>query len=201
MKKVTVHLKSLSAYGQSRFVMGEGLQRGPKEGADDHEKRTWKERCHYDENGHVFIPPISFKNCLQEAAKFLGRQIPGRGKERYTKHFEAGIMVLEGLTLPVTRETLQGTWLKLPSDGTVGGTKRVSKCMPTIASWEGEVVFYVLDDTITKDVFEEHLREAGQFIGLGYWRPSKRGMWGRFACVSFEWEELDLQTEQQIHAV
>src|SRR5262245_13607994 len=154
MRKATVSLESISPYGQSKFI---AVPREPKETPDDHEKRTWKERCHYDDDGHVFIPAISFKNCLQEAAKFLGQQIPGRGKERFTKHFEAGILVLDGLTLPVTRATLQGTWLKLPADGRVGGTTRVSKCMPTIAGWKGEVVFWILDDTITRDVFEEHL--------------------------------------------
>ena len=133
MRKVTVLLESISPYGQSKFIQEPKLD---KESPDDYEKRTWRERCHYDDEGHVFIPPISFKNCLQEAAKFLGQQIPGRGKERYTKHFEAGIMVLDGLTLPQTRETIEGLWLKLPSDGRQGGSTRVSKCMPRYCAVE-----------------------------------------------------------------
>lgn len=194
MKKATVTLESISPYGQSKFIMEPKLN---KESADDYEKRTWKERCHYDENGHVFIPPISIKNCLQEAAKYLG--VAYRGKERYTKHFESGTMVLDGIVLPETRETLQGLWLKVPADGRVGGTTRVSKCFPMIPRWKGEVVFWILDDVITRDVFELHMREAGQFIGLGYWRPSRRGMWGRFAVRNVIWEEIETGRELELH--
>jgi hypothetical protein len=197
MRKVTATLESLSPYGQSKYIEE---PRRDKETANDHEKRIWRDRCHYDDDGHVFIPPISLKNCLQEAAKFLGEQIPGRGKERYTKHFEAGVMVLDGLTLPETRDTVEGLWLMLPSDGRVGGTSRVPKCMPRIPKWKGNVTFWILDDTITPSVFERTLREAGQFIGLGYWRPIKRGMWGRFRVVQCEWEEMNLAAGLEEHA-
>lgn len=197
MRKVTATLESLSPYGQSKFIME---PRKDKETHDDHEKRTWKDRGHYDEEGHVFIPPISFKNCLQECAKFLGQQIPGRGKERYTKHFEAGVMVLDGLTLPETRDTIEGLWLKVPADGRPGGSTRVSKCFPRINKWKGDVTFWILDDTITPGVFEYHLREAGQFIGLGFWRPIKRGMWGRFKVLNCVWEEMNLAAGLEEHA-
>ena len=33
-----------------------------------------------------------------------------------------------------------------------------------------------------------HLKEAGQFIGLGRFRPRKNGYYGRFEIVSIAWE-------------
>jgi hypothetical protein len=49
---------------------------------------------------------MAFKNCLAEIAKYLSLQIPGKGKTTYTKHFEAGVMVLDGLALPERKDTV-----------------------------------------------------------------------------------------------
>jgi hypothetical protein len=165
---------------QSKYHRTEKLD---KELHDAFEERTWRERCNTTEDGHVFIPPTAFKNCIAETAKFLSVSIPGKGKSTYTKHFEAGIMVIDGLKLPVKKEKVKGLWLHVPSDGRRGGTKRVMKCFPTVAEWGGDVTFYILDDTITKDVFDYHLAEAGKFIGIGSFRPRNNGFFGRFEVV------------------
>jgi len=186
MAECTVHLRSLSEYSQSRFHNTPKLE---KESHADYEARTWKEKGHYTEDGHIFIPPMAFKNCLSEAAKYLGVQIPGRGKERYTKHFESGIWVVVPLVLPNKKDEIKGEWLHLPSDGRRGGTTRVMKKFPLIPSWEGDVTFHIFDETITKEVFEYHLEQAGKFIGIGRFRPRNNGYYGRFAIdgeVKFE---------------
>lgn len=186
MKTAIASLKSISPYSQSRHYDTLKLD---KEMPKDYEKRTWKDRCHYNKDGFVFIPPMAFKNCLSEAAKYLGIKIPGKGKATYTKHFEAGVLVLEGLVLKETRETIKGQWLFVPSDGKRGGSSRVDKCFPVIQEWSGDVTFHILDETITEDVFTEHLEQAGKFIGLGYFRPRNNGYWGRFEVVKVRWEE------------
>ena len=188
MKIAIAHLRSASPYGQNNFY-DEPRGDGGKESPADFETRTWRERLHYDDKGIVFIPPMAFKNCITEAARFLGRKIPGRRNATYTKHFEAGVLVLEGLSLGIHKNKVPGQWLFLPSDGVRGSGKRVKKCMPRIDQWEGKVTFHVLDDTITKDVFADHLREAGSFIGLGFFRPRNNGFWGRFTVQSVEWQD------------
>lgn len=184
MKTATVHLKSVSPYGQSKHITA---PKKDKESAKDYEARTWRERLHTDKEGYVFIPPMAFKNCVSEAAKYLSIQIPGKGKATYTKHFESGVLVIDGLQLPIKKEQVEGIWLFLPSDGKRGGGKRVDKCMPMIPEWEGKVQFLVLDETITEDVFEHVLREAGRFIGIGYFRPRNNGFWGRFGVEKITW--------------
>jgi hypothetical protein len=186
MKIATAKLKSVSPYSQSRHHQTESL---PRELPKDREKRVWRERMHVNENGNVFIPPMAFKNCLAEAAKFLSRQIPGKGKSTYTKHFEAGVLVIDGLELPLKKEEVQGEWLFLPADGKRGSGKRVDKCYPLIREWGGKVEFMVLDEIITEDVFLEHLKEAGRFIGIGRFRPRNNGFYGRFAVEGLEWRD------------
>jgi len=184
MRTATAHLKSISPYSQSAYYQTPRLE---KENVKDYEERTWRDRLHTLPDGRVFIPPMAFKNCLSEAAKFLGQQVPGKGKATYTKHFEAGVLVTDALVLPLTKPDVQGEWLFVPSDGQRGGGRRVEKCFPLIPEWSGDVTFYILDDTITPAVFEKHLKEAGSFIGVGRFRPRNNGYYGRFSVESVRW--------------
>jgi hypothetical protein len=158
-----------------------------KERPDDYEKRTWRSRMNVSEEGFVYIPPMAFKNCVAEVAKYLGEQIPGKGKATFTKHFEAGVMVIEPLRLPLKGDQVKGEWLYVPADGKRGSGKRVMKCFPLIPEWHGWVKFHIIDDTITPDVFERHLKQAGQFIGVGRFRPRNNGFYGRFEVEKLEW--------------
>jgi hypothetical protein len=186
MKTAIVTLESVdgSPYSQSR---NHNIPREKRETADDHEKRTWRERLHVTDDGHVKIPPMAFKNCIAEVAKYKSVQIPGKGKTTYTKHFEAGVMVSEPLILPDKAEEVEGEWLYLNADGRRGGGKRVWKCYPCIRSWKGDVTFYIFDDTVTKDVFIDHLEDAGRFIGIGRFRPRNNGYYGRFVIKKVKW--------------
>lgn len=190
MRIAVAELEGISPYSQSRHYDVPKLTRSTgatTETAKDYEERTWRERCHVADDGKVFIPPMAFKNCLAEIAKYLSVQIPGKGKSTYTKHFEAGVMVLEGLPLGVSKKDVEGEWLFVPASGRRGDGKRVSKCFPLIRKWKGTVSFHVLDDTITPEVFEQHLREAGNFIGIGRFRPRQNGYYGRFKVNAIKW--------------
>jgi hypothetical protein len=184
MHIATAALSSVSVYSQSKVIM---VEKGDKETHKDFEARIWRERLHVNEEGFVFIPPMSYKNCIAEVAKFLAIQIPGKGKATYTKHFEAGVLVVEPLVLPIKKDDVQGEWLHVPSDGRRGGTSRVWKCFPVIPKWGGKVTFHILDDTITQPIFTQHLEEAGKFIGIGRFRPRNNGFYGRFAVDGVEW--------------
>jgi hypothetical protein len=190
MKRVIAKLKSTAPYSQSRAYQVEKLQ---GEGADDYALRTWRNYMHADKDGNVFIPNGSFKNCLSEAAKFMSISIPGKGKATYTKNFEAGVMVGKSPFLGVNSKDIEFERLFLPADGRRGSGKRVWKYYPLIPEWEAEVEFLVLDDTVlqssVKDkkrtVFEDVLEGAGQFIGIGRFRPRNNGYYGRFEIVEF----------------
>jgi len=184
MHKAICHLKSMSPYSQSSYITE---KKSRDETHADFEKRSWKQRCHWNDEGKMYVPPMSFKNCLSEAAKYKSIQIPGKGKSTYTKHFEAGVLVVEPLVLDITEDTVAHEWLFVPSDGKRGGTTRVEKCFPLIPSWSGSVEFLILDEIITQEVFREHITDAGSFIGIGRFRPRNNGFYGRFKVESVQW--------------
>jgi|SRR5690349_5638072 len=186
MRVCEATLESISPYSQGRYHDTEKLN---KESAGDYEARTWRGRLHADDKGIVFIPPMAFKNCLSEIAKFLSLQIPGKGKATYTKHFEAGVLMLEGVSLGIKKDDVEGEWLFVPSDGKRGGGSRVKRCFPVIREWKATVKFFILDETITPEVFEQHLQQAGQFIGIGRFRPRNNGFYGRFSVSKTKWTQ------------
>jgi hypothetical protein len=187
MKYVIATLKSVSPYSQSKNYEVERLQ---GESMDDHYRRTWRNHLHTTSEGIVFIPPTAFKVCLSEGAKYLSIPIPGKGKATYTKNFVAGILVAKPLLLGIHKDKIEYERLYLPSDGKPGGSKRVWKYFPLIESWQGDVEFIILDETVlqtarndTKTVFEKVLIDCGNFIGIGRFRPSKNGFYGRYEVV------------------
>ena len=193
-KTVIAQLRSLSPYSQSKHYVAERLQ---GESDDDRYRRTWRSHMHTDASGQVFIPPNSFKNCLSQSAVFMSIAVPGGGKAKYTKHFEAGVMVIKPVLIGYHRDDVECEQLFLPSDGRRGGPKRVDKYYPIFPSWDGEVEFIIVDETVlqssvldkTETVFERVLKGAGQFIGLGRFRPRNNGWYGRFSVESLEIRE------------
>jgi hypothetical protein len=184
MRKALCNLVSMSPYSQSKYIS----TKKPKDVTHaDFEKQQWKERCHWNEDGHLTIPPMAFKNCLSEAAKYRSMPIPGQGKKTYTAKIEAAVLVVTPLVLDITRETIGHEWLHVPSDGRRGGTTRVEKCFPVVTSWAGQVEFMILDNIITEEVFQEHLEDAGSYIGIGRFRPRNNGFYGRFKVESIDW--------------
>jgi hypothetical protein len=186
MKKAICKLRSVSPYSQSRRIQ---VEKKPKELPKDYELRTWREKCHTTDDGHIFIPPMQFSNSLKTAAKLLRIKIPGQGNSEYGKHFEAGALVIEGIELPIKKEDVEGEWLFVPSDGKRGGGKRVDKCFPLIKEWKGTVTYNIFDDIITPDIFEQVIKASGQFIGIGRFRPSSWGFYGRFIVEDIKWVE------------
>lgn len=110
-----------------------------------------------------------------------------RNIQHSTKHFEAGVLVMDPVPLGIKCADVPGEWFFVPSDGKRGGGSRVKRCFPVVREWSGDVTFHVLDDTITQDAFEHHLSEAGKFIGIGRFRPRNNGFYGRFSVEKVSW--------------
>lgn len=187
MKKVTISLKSIAPYTQSRMHHTQKLE---KESANDFEARTWLEKCTVDDQGYICIPAMAFKQALDRAAKMLSMQIPGRGKSTYSKHFAAGIMIPENLRLSVKKEDAVKIAINANADGRRGSGKRVVRFFPQVANWSANLEAYILDETITQAVFERHAKEAGMLVGVGQYRPENGGTNGRFVCEKFDWSEV-----------
>lgn len=177
MYKMECDLIGKTPYSSSRPI--ESI-RNTGESHDAFEQRTWREKIHRNAKGEAFIPPMALKNCLADVARYLSESVPGKGKATYTKHFEAGIIVMEPMMLGVKADDAPSERLFLPSDCKRGGGRRVWKTYPKFDPWKVHAVIIVMDETITPEKLEEYLRYAGDFIGMGRFRPRNNGFYGRF---------------------
>lgn len=191
MRIAKATLTSASPYSQSRYHEEPKLKDG-KELDGDYDRRTWRFHCHCDEEGNVFIPPMQFKLALEGAARYLSEKIPGKGQATWTKHFTAGVMVVDPLFLAgVTRDGVAGETYMMSPTGQKGSyaTKRVPRCYPVVQEWKGEVEFLILDDLITPEIFLKTLEAAGKLVGIGRFRPINGGFYGRFMPEGVDWRE------------
>lgn len=185
MRTATITIKGVSPYSAGKVF--EDQEKAPGESHHDHEKRCWRQRLNVNAQGQGIIPPMAFVQALQTAAKRYAGKIQGKGNATWTKHFEAGLLVTDPMVLGVTRESVAGEWVFVPSDGVAGSGKRVMKCFPVVSNWEGEITVHVLDDEITPDIFEKVAVQAFKLVGVGRFRPEKRGFYGRAEVVSVKW--------------
>lgn len=164
-----------------------------------YDERTWRERLHYDDKGMVFIPKMALKWCLTDAAQMLGMKVVGRGRATFTSIFTSGILVLDDMPLGLPKDKIQSERLFVPSNGKRGSGTRVWRTFPLVPHpWKVDCRVYVLNKLITREIFAEHLAEAGRFIGLGRFRPQRGGFYGRFALDGkLKWTE---EKEEEIAA-
>lgn len=194
MKTAICHLESASPYSQSRLYTKAEVPPKEKESAADYDLRNWRHHQHANRDGNVFIPPMAFKNCLMEAAQYLGEKIPGKRNATWTKHFTAGILCQDQVLIygpdgkPYHKDKSECESYMCHADGKKGSGTRVLRTFPVFPQWTATATILVFDETITEDVFTRYLEEAGRFIGIGRFRPRNGGFYGRFMVKSVEWQ-------------
>lgn len=185
MKTVQVTIEGVAPISFSAPIQSVKKQ---GEAHDAFEERTWRERMHV-ENDEIFIPPGALKGCIQDTAQYLSEPIPGKGSSKYTKHFQAGIMVVSPLMLGMKPKDVDCDRRFVPADGKPGGGKRVWKNFPIVPPpWECDAEILVLDPTLEDHIHKvrEYLEYGGKLIGMGRFRPRNRGHYGRFKLTKFE---------------
>lgn len=185
MKTIVFGIKGISPIG---FSAPKPSTKGDKETHEAYEERTWKEKLHVDSDGMCFIPPMAIKNAMTSIAQYKSEKIPGKGMSKFTKHFTAGILVPDPLPLGVKAEDVKSIKVFIPSDGKRGGGTRVWKHFPVINDWKASGSMVLLDDILEADTdrVKRYLTDAGQLVGLGWFRPERNGYYGRFIVTSFK---------------
>lgn len=193
MRTVSVKIEGISPLMGGRYYE-QDFPRNPKEPYDDYEKRTWKNRLHTNSEGHVILPPDSFRQAVIAQAKRMS--IKKKGAQTYTKDFKSGLLsgsdyvnlIEPGSGNKIHQQDIKGTTRFVPSDGVSGSGKRVMKTFPLVEKWTAEVELHILDDGLPQDVVESVIAESGRFTGLGAMRPSNGGTHGRFKIKEFVWK-------------
>jgi hypothetical protein len=196
MKICRAYIESMpgSPYSQSGMHRAEMKDR---ESHDDYDERTWLEKCTVNSEGHIAIPAMAAKQCVDTAAQKLGMKIPGRRGATYKNYFASGVISQRDIVIsangkPLTKTDAEKVVINANADGVRGSGKRVTRRFPSFPKWNGTFEFLITDDIITTEVFETHVKAGGIIVAIGRFRAEKGGTNGRFLVKKFEWEDFQL---------
>lgn len=191
-KKVKIIIRGLSPLLQNNPIqMGAkdpnkaSVKRVKPEPAVEAESTTYR-----DANGALYVPSSAIFGCMLNAATDLKQ--PGTRKSLST--------ILRGATLGITDVT--GTREKITIRDFNGNPKTeiaiyASRCViqkagiikhrAKVEDWQLEfIVEHATDYISASQPIIEALERGGIMVGIGDYRPEKKGEFGRFEVVSFE---------------
>lgn len=182
-----------SSYSQSAKHEEPFLDR---ESHEDYDNRTWREKCTTNKQGQVAIPAMALKQCIDSVAFKLGEKVPNRRGATFKSFFASGFFCDADVPIAngkiITKQDAESVRINAHSTGKRGSGSRVPRRFPVFHKWHGVAEFTILDDVITPEVFERHVKAAGMIVGIGRFRPENGGTNGRFRVTKVEWQELKL---------
>jgi hypothetical protein len=134
----------------------------------------------YKNGNKVYIPSVYLKNCIVEASKQF--KIIGKGKSTYTKIVASTVDVV-----PFMIDFKSGNYEVFRISAVNPMTKgRMMTERPKFSKWSAEFEIVLNDPAVPVSVINEILEHAGKYVGVGDWRPEKKGMFGKFMITSFK---------------
>ena len=147
-------------------------------------------KLYLDEQGRVSIPQPNLLRCLVDGGSFhkIGKKQVTTQKSSlvYACLDVAGVMIPIKHKQPWVVDTRP---IVIPSTG-----GRILAYRPRFDDWELSFEVELDTDTIGVKLFRSIVDDAGKKIGLGDFRPSKKGPYGRFVVI--HWAEKDVQLRE-----
>ena len=182
-----------------------GNKKNSKAGDDRSPAWRWVGSMYHD-GTHVAVPNDNLMRCLMEG----GAMVPvpgGKSGKTFKAQTQSGMMVAEpfwpvlidGAAVPMSainpllkvedfgkhKEAVSALGFRLHVKRAKIGASKHIRVRPCFDRWEVRGTVSVWDDQITERVLADILRYAGQYKGLGDWRPGGKtpGSFGMFEAA------------------
>jgi len=176
-KKYKVVIKGVTPLLQNRFAGGETIGTTKKKASTIKENKV-EDTLYRFPNKKIYQPAESIRQALIEAGKAFKK-----GKSNLSKIFASFVLIQ-----PEAIEHKKQIWVTDRRAVVIPSTKgRVMRNRGKFEEWILEFEVIVLDsDEITESILHDALEHAGHYIGIGDYRPQKKGMYGRFIITSIK---------------
>lgn len=172
-----VGIKGASPLLMNRYI--EGTIEEIKVRKREPKRQEPEDKLYKDGQGKIYIPSTYLRGALVDAGKYI--KVQGKGKATYSK--------LIGSTVSISPDCITikpQAWIPFTVTAVNPMTRgRMSVTRPKFDSWSLDFEINTTDD-IPEDKMAAILEEAGKFVGIGDWRPQKKGMYGKFIVVKFK---------------
>lgn len=136
--------------------------------------------CYRNKDNSCFIPSEHIRGSLIMAGAFVKAKVGGRSKSMKS--------IVAGLFIPIPEEITLPDYDAIDKRSAVNKNvkARVIVIRPKWTTWSIEFDLQVHEDSISKAQVQQIIEYAGQYVGMGSYRPVNNGMFGRFELTSIE---------------
>ncbi|HJX50122.1 MAG TPA: hypothetical protein VJ438_01535 [Candidatus Nanoarchaeia archaeon] len=178
MEKIyQVQIKGTTALLQNRFSNAESITESKKKASTTKENNV-ENTLYVMPDKKVYQPAECIKQSMIEAGKSFKK---GRGN--VSKTFASFILVTPEAIIHEKQK-----WIVDRRAVVIPSTKgRVMRNRARFNEWSLSFEIEVLDDDeINAKLLNDVLSQAGHYVGIGDYRPQKKGIYGRFIITSFK---------------
>ena len=191
MKRFSVKIKGVTPYMQHRM--------------DDIDLEKWEKKrgmimerpevsqadavraeyhCYRNSEGKNFIPSEQIRGSLINAGSYVKAKVGGRSKSMKVIVAAMFMVSPEEIILPnydaVDKRSAVNRHVKA----------RIIKIRPKWTNWEAEFILEIGENSITTETISSIIEYAGNYVGIGSFRPTHNGMFGRFELISIQEYEI-----------
>lgn len=179
MKQYAVTIKGITPLLMNKPEQyGFDVQFIERKATSDWEKDALK-KLYMDSENRLYQPATHIERALIEAGKKI--KVKGQGKSTYSKLFGSMLSVVEfELLHKITDYEIFKNLAVIPA--TKG---RVMRYRPMLKNWEIDFTLE-FEEELDANSIKEALEIAGKYVGIGDWRPEKKGKFGKFQVVSYK---------------
>jgi len=176
-KTYKVRIEGNTPLLQHRFNGGDGEQTTKKK-ASTMKENDVEETIYRLPDGTIYQPGDCIKQSMIEAGKAFKK-----GKSNLSKPSGSFLMVLPDAIPHINQE-----WVKDRRAVVIPSTKgRVMRNRAKFEDWTLDFEIKCLDDDeLDKTTIQNLLEHSGKYVGIGDYRPQKKGMFGTFSVTNFE---------------
>jgi len=180
MKTIEISIKSVSPLLQHRFPEeSQGTKTRRKSAtSDDKEVETSLYRL---PDGTIYQPSTHVLGAIRAAAARF--QIKGRNKATYKNIVSGGAVVIEPDAIPHVFQKWEIDSRPVVVPATKG---RIIRKRPCLREWALSFKLFLDEEELPVEVLKEIFDVAGRSVGIGDFRPSKGGPFGRFYVSRFD---------------
>lgn len=137
--------------------------------------------CYRNDDGNCYIPAAQIKSALIEAGKLVKGKVGAATKSM--KNIVAGMFLVTPEQILVTNYT--------HIDKRSAVNRNVKARVITVrpkwdTGWTAEFTLKIKIDTLTDDMVKNIIQYAGEYIGIGSFRPTNNGEFGCYEVLDFQ---------------
>lgn len=176
-QKYSIELNGASPLLQNRFTGADEIgTKTTKRKVETTKENKVEDTIYMTSDGKIYQPSDSIKQALIEAGKAFKK-----GKSNLSKTFASFVLVEPEAIIHSNQK-----WMTDRRAVVIPSTRgRVMRNRARIEKWKLKFEITILDDSeIDEKTLHDALDYAGHYIGIGDYRPQKKGMFGRFITSS-----------------